>query len=363
MKGEPKLSIIVPVYNAEKYLKRCMDSIYAQTFSDYEIILVNDGSQDNSANICRSYCEKDERVRFIDKENGGAGSARNAGIEIARGKYLAFPDVDDWFESTMYEEMLELAETGDYDLVFSGVNYYRHSSGQNIQYSRTVLAPEVVCCTQEECRKQIMMFFPTTIIFDSPCNKLYKRKIIDDYHLRFSDLRRCQDAVFNLDFYNYVTSAVSTPSAYYNYMENSAQDVQRKFPKNYIDINIFYYTHLKDVLSNWEMYQQEIKQHYDSSFVMSVYETIEMFENPQWKFNKKEQKDYIYNIMYREIIQKNLLEANVRDDVKEKYNILLNQDIRTFMKKYKIKKMKNIIRKSQWIVKFYKKIWGGKQTL
>lgn len=363
MKGEPKLSIIIPVYNAEKYLERCMDSIYAQTFNDYEIILVNDGSKDKSADVCRSYCEKDERVQFIDKENGGAGSARNAGIEVARGEYLAFPDVDDWIETTMYEELLQLSQGGKYDLVVSGVNYYQHSLNSNIRYSRTTAGPSLSCSSQTECRNKVMDFFPTTIIFDSPCNKLYKRQIVSDYNLRFSSLRRCQDAMFNLDFYDCITSVVSTDKAYYNYLENTVQDVQRKFPQNYIDINIFYYTHLKEIMSKWGMYQQEIKQHYDSSFVLSVYETIEMFENPQWKFNKREQKEYIHNIMHREIIQKNLLEANVRVDIREKYNILLNKDIRTFMKKYKTNKLKNVIRKNRWIMKCYKTIFERKKTL
>ena len=125
MENNPKISIIVPIYNAEKFIDRCMASIEAQTFRDYEIILVNDGSTDNSAALCQKYREQNSRVTYIEKENGGAGSARNAGMEAARGKYLAFPDIDDWFEPEMYDELYRLAEKGDYDMVFSGVNYYK----------------------------------------------------------------------------------------------------------------------------------------------------------------------------------------------------------------------------------------------
>ena len=87
-----EISIIVPVYKVEKYLRKCVDSILAQTFTDFEVILVDDGSPDNSGKICDEYAEKDNRVRVIHKENGGLSSARNAGIDVARGKYLGFVD-------------------------------------------------------------------------------------------------------------------------------------------------------------------------------------------------------------------------------------------------------------------------------
>ena len=105
MENKPKISIIVPLYNAEKFIDRCMSSILAQTFTNYEVILVNDGSTDRSSELCRRYQSANDRVIYIEKENGGAGSARNLGIESARGEYLAFPDVDDWFSPDMYREI------------------------------------------------------------------------------------------------------------------------------------------------------------------------------------------------------------------------------------------------------------------
>ena len=97
------ISIIVPVYNVEKYLERCLDSILSQTFSDFELILVNDGSTDHSLEICRSYAEKDERILLIDQENRGLSAARNAGIAVAKGEYLGFVDSDDYIAQNMYE--------------------------------------------------------------------------------------------------------------------------------------------------------------------------------------------------------------------------------------------------------------------
>lgn len=355
---EPKLSIIVPIYNAEKFLKRCMDSIYAQTFKDYEIILVNDGSQDNSANICRSYCEKDERVRFIDKENGGAGSARNAGIEVARGQYLAFPDADDWFDPTMYEEMYKLAESGNYDVVFSGVNYFKQNEDGGVEYSRSDYCKNVSYHSRKECRENIMTFFPTTTIFDVPWNKIYKRQVVLDNNLIFTNLRRCQDAVFNLDFYNCISSVVATDKAYYNYMENTLGDVQRKFPINYIDINIYYCTHLIDILTQWGVYTSDIKQHYDTTFVLGVYNTMEMFENPNWKLKGREKARYVTDIMNRQEVREFLPTAQVRTGARKKYDIIFDRNTKLFFLNYYIKKLKMKLRKSDFVTMFYRKVKG-----
>ncbi|MBA1325633.1 glycosyltransferase [Enterococcus faecium] len=110
------MSIIVPVYKVEKYLRKCVDSILAQTFTDFEVILVDDGSPDNSGKICDEYAEKDNRVRVIHKENGGLSSARNAGIDVARGKYLGFVDSDDYIDEDMYEILYENLKIHDADI-------------------------------------------------------------------------------------------------------------------------------------------------------------------------------------------------------------------------------------------------------
>ena len=111
------ISIIVPVYKSEKYLSRCVQSILDQTYSDLELILVNDGSPDCSGRLCNAWAEKDHRVRVIHKENGGVSTARNAGLDAATGKYIAFVDSDDWIEPDMYQKMIAIAEQHGCDVV------------------------------------------------------------------------------------------------------------------------------------------------------------------------------------------------------------------------------------------------------
>lgn len=118
------ISIIVPIYNAEKYIKRCIESILNQTYTNLEIILVNDGSQDKSLEICNSFAIKDTRIKVIDKKNEGVSKARNEGIDVASGEYIIFVDSDDWMENTMCEEMIQSAIINNSDIVVCGYNNY-----------------------------------------------------------------------------------------------------------------------------------------------------------------------------------------------------------------------------------------------
>lgn len=113
----PIISIIVPVFKSELYLKRCIDSILCQTFSDYELLLIDDGSTDLCPEICDEYAKKDERIRVIHKENAGVATARNSGLDIANGEYVTFVDSDDWIESDMYQSMMDIAKKYECDVV------------------------------------------------------------------------------------------------------------------------------------------------------------------------------------------------------------------------------------------------------
>ena len=113
----PKVSIIVPVYNVEKYLRRCIDSILRQTLTDIEVILVDDGSFDSSGKICEEYARKDSGLRVIHQKNAGVAVARNTGLDIASGDYIAFVDSDDYIEPNMYQSMMQVANQYDCDVV------------------------------------------------------------------------------------------------------------------------------------------------------------------------------------------------------------------------------------------------------
>ena len=122
--NKPKISVIVPVYNVEKYIKKCLDTIISQTFSDIEIICVNDGSTDSSRKILEEYKNKDSRIIIIDKKNGGLSSARNAGMKVAMGEYISFIDSDDWIEETMLEKLYNNMTTLNTDITICAVHQF-----------------------------------------------------------------------------------------------------------------------------------------------------------------------------------------------------------------------------------------------
>lgn len=169
---EPKVSIIVPVYNVEKYVAKCLDSIVRQDMRDIEIIIVDDGSTDGSGTICNKYAQEDSRIRVIHQENQGLSMARNNGIDIARGEYIGFVDSDDWIASDMYSTLYEDAVREDSDISMTNF-YYTKASGECVPFSSEKTGTKVF-----EGIYKIAHNIRTTNNF--AWNKLYRRYLFDE---------------------------------------------------------------------------------------------------------------------------------------------------------------------------------------
>ena len=171
------ISVIVPVYNVEKYLPKCIESIMNQTYQDLEIILVNDGSSDNSNRICVRYAKIDKRIKVVNKENGGVSSARNLGLDIANGEYISFIDSDDYIELNMYEKMIDIALKKDIDIVSCN---YNHLKNDGIKVPFFSLDKDEYIEDKNILFEKIFQYKNYDLIL---FNKLYKRYIWKD--LRF----------------------------------------------------------------------------------------------------------------------------------------------------------------------------------
>lgn len=189
-----KVSVIVPIYNAEKYLKKCLDSIVNQTLKDIEIILINDGSTDGSADICKTYLS-DNRVSYYYKENEGLAAARDDGMQKAKGEYIGFVDSDDWIEPDMYEKMYWAAKVNDSDIVFCNCvqnenNYYFTPELECGAYDRsgildTVLPKSLAYISKDGGKRSIRW---------SNCLRIYKLSHLREHNIRFGrGFRRSQD--------------------------------------------------------------------------------------------------------------------------------------------------------------------------
>ncbi len=177
----PTLSVIVPVYNGEKYLRECLDSILSQTYKDFELILINDGSKDKSKDICDEYAKKHDNIHVIHKENGGVTEARRDGLKNAQGKFVTFVDCDDWIDSDMYEKMLNKMEEHNVEAVICSIVY--ETENGTVKHKNTVRSG---LYNKEDMTKE---FYPK-ILFDfdvclpgvnpSLCNKIFKKECLEN---------------------------------------------------------------------------------------------------------------------------------------------------------------------------------------
>ena len=199
------VSIIVPVYNAEKYLHRCVDSILAQTFTDFELLLIDDGSKDNSGAICDEYAAKDARVYVFHKENGGVSSARNLGLDNAKGEWVVFVDSDDWVEEDYLKCLID-----NYDNAFV-VSSYIYERKNEFSYEKM---NEGVMIINSNCLTDILM----SAAFTTPYSKLYDREILEREGLRFNDkMTSCEDTLFVWTYLLYVDRVKTVNRYTYHY--------------------------------------------------------------------------------------------------------------------------------------------------
>ena len=211
---KPTVSIIVPVYNAEKFLNRCVDSILGQEYRDFELILVDDGSSDMSGSICDAYAKTDERVVVIHKENSGVSDTRNQGIERAKGTYLQFVDSDDWLTPDATKLMVRAAEEHGCDMVIS--DFYR-VVGDMVSRKGDI---ESDCVIDREEFASFMMENPADYYYGVLWNKLYRRDLVNRFGIRMdAEISWCEDFMFNLEYIRYAASFQALPIPIYYYVK------------------------------------------------------------------------------------------------------------------------------------------------
>lgn len=196
----PELSIIVPVYKVEKYLPKCIDSILAQTFRDFELILIDDGSPDNCGAICDEYAARDSRIKVIHQKNTGVSAARNAGLDIASGTYLGFVDSDDWIEPEMYATMIATAKEKQVDVVVCGLRYVdeegtllHYGLETNGEYSRDGMISELFGTPNQLGGGNVNKLFSAAKI--KKCRFDEKVAIAEDWIFIFNSFLECHQAI------------------------------------------------------------------------------------------------------------------------------------------------------------------------
>lgn len=247
----PLISVIVPVYNVEKYIKKCLDSIIAQTYTNLEIILIDDGSKDDSGKICDEYAKKDNRIVIIHKRNCGVSASRNSGLKMSRGQYISFIDADDWIELNYYEKMMQICINQKTDIVQCSYNRVSENKKEEIKLKKGIY---------DSKEYLIMSLSPQTAI--GFCHmKVYNKHILRDI-LFDEDLMVGEDALFN-----------------------------ERIAKNTIKISI-----IEDTLYNYRINQQSVTKKYDESYSKKYEYSME--KNKKYilsNYSDKEVSQALYN--------------------------------------------------------------------
>lgn len=228
---KPLVSIIVPVYNAEKYLRTCLDSICNQTLHELEIILVDDGSTDRSGQIAEEYAIKDKRIKVVHKRSGNPGTTRNVGLNLITGEYVGFVDSDDWIEPEMFFSLYKKAKEDNLDIVITAVTveYIRDKRKEKRLLDKLI--------TGEKYITPLEAFFllKEKKLFAVAYNKLYSSKLLINKQIRFMEILPYEDLVFNLRAFSFAKQiGVISDNAPYHYMCRDEMSAAGSFSPNYL---------------------------------------------------------------------------------------------------------------------------------
>lgn len=272
------ISVIIPVYNVKQYMDHCMDTVLNQTYGNLEIFLVDDGSTDDSGNLCDRYAEKDSRIRVIHKKNGGLSSARNAALDVVTGDYICFVDSDDYISSDMFEKLLSAAKKNDCEVAICG--QFTEREGQI-----SIDEPKVEQLRIFDSDKAIEKLIEDKIINNYAWDKIYKKYLFDG--VRFPDGRNYEDIAIMHEIFYKAKKICRIPECLYYYQRRTGSisdhsKEERKWYRNCLDmlaskIDRYQFLHDKN--------KTDLEQKSLSSLIPTVYEVIRL----AYIFSDKEQ--------------------------------------------------------------------------
>lgn len=332
----PQISVIIPVYNCETYIEKTIHSVMAQSYTDWELLLVNDGSTDGSRKICADMAVRDPRIRLIDKENGGgAGEARNVGVGAARAPFITFLDADDYYDERILETYIRAQESKNADVVIAGYEEFveGETGTEKVCYAGGFLSE------RQAVRDFFVAHYPEGLL-GFPWNKLYRSEIIKDNGINFPKMRRLEDGIFNVAYFEHCETAVilSDTGVYYR---ESGQVEKGKLPYDFYDLMEEFVEGYMAVLKRWNYgsaFEQPIIDYFQNDFV-SCLENILM---PFWPYPKQERLSYIADLSKRPLVRR-MVNAPVRTGRYTKMVITAYRDGR-FGRAVRIMKMKLLLK-------------------
>lgn len=290
-----KISIVVPVYNMEDKVETCVQALTNQTYQNIEIILVDDGSKDNSFICCQNLALRDNRIRVFHTENHGSGPARNYGIEQAAGDYIYFPDADDYLDPKALEILEKVMREGNSDLVVFGFkNIFTDGTVKYIKkYSKSLKNGCEIRSNYSEYMTTVSKFG----IQGAPWNKLFDLNLIKQHDLRYPALRRHQDEGFIARYMSFAQHVHFIPDILYTYYTNDLSKEWDKYPIDYIEAVKGLYEERKTNILLWNPEDEAVHDLVYKEYICGVIKSLELSFSPKFDFDKKNRGEWINKII------------------------------------------------------------------
>ena len=304
----PKISIIIPVYNAENYLEECLLTISQQTFNDFEILAINDGSTDRSLEILKKYQAKEPRLQVISQENKGVSAARNLGLENAQGEYITFVDADDWLHPESLEQYIEIAEKENSDIVISQFLTEKSNEKQ---------APSSIkSFDRKEIEQKIFPKLIETDVYNSVCNKLYRAELIKKTNAKFPlGVRIAEDAQFNHQVFSLAQKIAETPFKTYFYREVQGSATRNVVRNDYWQSNLAIYQYDYQKYFGNALSENTINELKTKRFFRSIMALIYIYFNPKNQLSLFQRFSKIREIVNHEVVKKVFSDNTLQKDL------------------------------------------------
>lgn len=295
------ISILMPVYNSQEYLKNTVQDVINQSYGDWELILVDDGSKDNSKNICIELQKFDNRIRFINKENTGVSDTRNIALDNAKGKYIAFIDSDDSVHKDYLKILLSSIEKSKGQLAVCGFKERKISTNGQIEELSRVFYPKEVIAIED--MKDLIMDFGNSGLLNPLWNKLYNREIIEENNIRFKEeVETGEDFIFNLQYFRKINNICFSKEELYYYIRRNNNSITYQYIDNMYEKGLEIHNLLEDFLKDMNFYNSKNKYILYGNHLMGVFSAFLNLFHKDCKLTLKQKKHYIKAIVNREYV-------------------------------------------------------------